>query len=205
MRHHHRLLSILLLLVIGILPGRALPSSDAGIDLSKGNINLRIIYSVALDYEGREACIRKPECLLYESIALLQERDTKSAHEVVIQFELYQSSNKEGNWLSMVRNPYVDPQPYANLYDGMAEEELSTQIISLLEQEFSLKLHKRSRDTIKLFKCTDKRRCEEIKFGSFPSGNENTGYCLSPGNGCSQTPIIVTRRKMRRYFRDLPE
>lgn len=199
------LLRIVLLLILITLPGVAAPSSDAGIDISAGNINIRIIYSVALDYEGGEASIRKPEHLLYESISLLQNINIKSKQEVVIQFELYQRSNKEGNWLAMVRNPYEGPQPYADLYDDMVQTDLSTQISLLLEREFTINPRGTISDTVELFKCTDKHRCNDIRFGTFPSSNSHTGYCLSPGNGCALEPIIVPRHKMRRYFRELPE
>jgi len=185
--------------------GTALASSAAGIALRVRNIEVLVTYSVALEYDGANDCIRNPECLLFDVIALLQNNDVKMRSDETLLFDLHQSSNEEGNWLSLVRNPYEGSAPYKKLYDGKAKPDLSAQIVGLLAKELQSSPTARKITAVTLFRCVNKKRCNDIRFGSFPSEGEHTGYCISAGDGCSSKPIAVSRSEMKKYFSELPE
>lgn len=180
-------------------------SSDAGIDLHLGNVEVLVTYSVALDYAGEETCIRNPDCLLFPLVTLLQNSELKPHQAVVLQFDLYQSDKRKGNWLSLVMNPFEGEAPFKELYDGKARSDLAAQITSVLEHELVSSRHHKKGDAVFLFKCVDKRTCKDIKFGSFPSDEEHTGYCLAPEKGCSHKPITIHRKDMKKYFFEIPE
>ena len=194
-------------MLVGFLTqtGTAVASSEAGIDLSLKNVEVLITYSVALDYFGAEYCIRNPECLLFDVVAILQNGEMKTNQDEVLKFGLYQSSNRKGNLLSLVKNPFEGSAPFKELYDGEAQTDLAAQIRNLLEEELVSSPNGKKTDTVTLFKCVNKRTCKDIRFGSFPSDVERTGYCTSPGNGCGNRPIIVRRKEMKKYFSEIPE
>src|SRR5712691_5197332 len=79
-----------------------LASSEAGLDVTFKPVRVRVLYSVAVDYEEKaDSCIRDPRCLLFDIIALFQAHSTRrKSQQQVLQFELYQSSKKAGNYLS---------------------------------------------------------------------------------------------------------
>ena len=192
---------------VGLLTqwGMALASSDAGIDLRLKNIEVLVTYSVALDYEGADYCIRNPECLLFDMIAVLQNSDLKTSSDETLRFDLYQSSNKMGNWLSVVKNPFEGGAPFKDLYDGKAKTDLAAQIRGLLEKELESPPTAKKIEAVTLFRCANKKACNDIGFGSFPSEEERTGYCISAGDGCANKPIVVRREEMKKYFSLIPE
>lgn len=167
-------------------------------------VQVRVLYSVAVDYGNTEDYIREPECLLFDIIASLQAAPVvPNYQQAVFQFELYQSSKKPGNFLSLVRDPFEGGQ-YKMLFDGRAEKDIKGQIVSLLERQ--LKLPRSNYEhpvSIKLFKCMAKE-CGDIMFGSFPSQEMHTAYCATPDKGCDNKPIIVTREEMKKYFSTIP-
>ena len=181
-------------------------SSEAGLDVTFSTVQLRILYSVALDYEGADSCIRDPRQLLFDIIALFQTHPLKpNLRQEVLQFELYQSSKKAGNLLSLVRNPFEGGQ-FKELFDGRANQDLKQQILSLLKQQLKLPPSKEGQPTaIKLYKCVETKSCDDILFGSFPSDEMHTGYCATPGTGCDSKLISVTRDQMSKLFIIQPE
>jgi len=183
-----------------------LASSEAGLDISFKPVQIRVVYSVALDYEGADNCIRDPRQLLFDIIALFQAHPLKpNSPSEVLQFELYQSSKKAGNLISLVRDPFEGGH-YKALYDGRANQDLKQQILSLLKQYLKLTPGKEGQPTsIKLYKCVEARGCDDILFGSFPSEEMHTGYCATPGKGCDSNFISATRNQMGKLFITHPE
>ncbi len=200
-----RALNVLGLLILLGYPWIASASSEAGLDITFGSVRVRVIYSVALDYEQGEDCIRDPQCLLFDIIALFQSRDlTKINREEILQFDLYQSSKKAGNFLSLVKDPYEGGN-YKSLYDVSAEQDLKQQIMSLLERHLKVSSTKTNQPTsIKLYRCVRAKDCKDILFGSFPSEEMHSGYCAAMDNGCDRDFVNVSRRDMTKYFSRIP-
>jgi hypothetical protein len=184
----------------------SLASSDAGLDVTFSPVQLRVVYSVALDYEGADNCIRDPRQLLFDIIALFQAHPSKpKLRQEVLQFELYQNSKKAGNLLSLVRDPFEGGQ-YKKLFDGRANQDMKQQILSLLKQQLKLPPSKEGQPTaIRLYKCVETKSCDDILFGSFPSKEMHTGYCATPGKGCDSNFISATRDQMNKLFIAQPE
>ena len=184
----------------------SLASSEAGLDISFKPVQIRVVYSVALDYDGADNCIRDPRELLFDIIALFQTHPLKpNSPSEVLQFELYQSSKKAGNLISFVRDPFEGGH-YKALYEGRANQDLKQQILSLLKQYLKLPSNKEDPPTsIKLYKCVEAKGCDDILFGSFPSEEMRTGYCATPGKGCESNFTSATRDQMSTLFITQPE
>ena len=184
----------------------SIASSEAGLDVTFSSVQLRVLYSVALDYQGADSCIRDPRQLLFDSISLFQTHPLKpNLRQEVLQFELYQSSKKAGNLLSLVRDPFEGGQ-FKEIFDGRANQDLKRQILSILKQQLKLPPSKEGQPTtIKLYKCVETKGCDDILFGSFPSDEMHTGYCVAPGKGCDSKFISVNRDQMQKLFSTIPE
>ncbi len=195
------------LLILLAFVAAADASSDAGLDVTFKPVQIRVVYSVALDYEKADHCIRDPKCLLFDIIALFQAHPLKrNLPQEVLQFQLYQSSKKTGNLLSLDRNPFEGGGIYKTLYDGRANLDLKEQILSLLMQRLKLPVSKEVHPTsIKLYKCIETKDCDDILFGSFPSDEMHSGYCATPGKGCDSKFISVTRDQMSKLFNTISE
>jgi hypothetical protein len=144
-----------------------------------------VLYSVAVDYDnGADTCIRNPSCLLYDVVEFFQAHFPEGyPRQEVLQFELYQSTKKEGNYLSLIRDPFEGGQ-FKSLYDGSANNDLGRQVTSLLKRYVKLPQAKKEPDGyVKLYKCIEKDVCNDIMFGAFPSEELRTGYCVLPGKG----------------------
>lgn len=188
-------------LILASYASTTIASSDAGLDVSFRPMQVRVLYSVALDYDGAEDCIRDPRCLLFDIIALLQAHSLRpnSQHEV-LQFQLYRSSKMAGNLLSLDRDPFEGGN-YKTLFDGRANKDLRRQIMSLLKQHMELSPSKEDQPaSIKLYKCVEAKGCDDIMFGSFPSQEIHTGFCATHSKGCDSKFISVTRDQMHTYF-----
>ncbi len=194
------------LLILFVFVADADASSDAGLDVTFKPVQIRILYSVALNYEKADQCIRDPKCLLFDIIALFQTHLLKgNLPQEVLQFQLYQSSKKAGNLLALDRDPFEGGH-YKTLFDGRANQDLKEQILSLLKQHLELPERKGVKPTsIKLYKCVQTKDCDDILFGSFPSDEMHSGYCATPGKGCDSKFISVTRDQMRNLFTVQPE
>jgi hypothetical protein len=194
------------LLILVAFVSAADASSDAGLDVTFKPVQIRVVYSVALDYNGVESCIRDSRELLFDIIALLQAHPLKpNLQQDVLQFELYRSSKKPGNLLSLDQNPFKANVIYKTLYDGRAKQDLKRQILSLLKQHLKLPVRKGFQPkSIKLYKC-EAKDCDDILFGSFPSEEMHTGYCATPGKGCDSKFTSVTRDQMHKFFITIPE
>jgi hypothetical protein len=101
-------LSALLYLILTMSSAPTWASSEAGFDATFGSLRVRVLYSVAVDYDnGADTCIRNPSCLLYDVVEFFQAHLPESnPRQEVLQFELYQSTKKEGNYLSLIRDPF---------------------------------------------------------------------------------------------------
>ena len=197
--------SVLGLLILLSYPCITSASSEAGLDVTYGSVRIRVIYSVALDYGRRENCIRDPECLLFDIVALLQSNDgAKIIRGETLQFELYQSSKKAGKFLSLVRDPY-EGGDYKSLYDTPAARDLKQQIIALLKKHSKISSTNANPSiSLKLYKCVRTKDCKDILFGSFPSEEMHSGYCATAGNGCASEVVEVGRKDIKRYFSRIP-
>ncbi len=183
----------------------AYASSDAGLDVSYETVRVRVLYSVALDYGRQEAYIRDSRCMLFDVIAFLQNRAPgQELPQRVLQFELYQSSQKAGNFLSLTQDPF-EGGDFKVLFDGRAGNHLGKQVMPLLARHLGGAAGGARQKSIKLYRCTDAKACQAILFGSFPSEEMKSRYCPAPGKGCDAAPVAVSRREMRRYFPNIPD
>lgn len=179
-------------------------SSEGGLDVSHEAVQIRVLYSVALDYGKSAECIRDPQCLLFDIVAFLQNHTSDHMPQQVMQFELYQSSKKEGDFLSLVQDPFEGGQ-YKELYDGRVARDVKRQVISLLDRHMKLAQGKAaSAKVIRLYKCTEAKDCQDILFGSSPSAEMHSGYCAAPNKGCDSRPVSVRRDEMMKYFSIIP-
>lgn len=202
---HKAIISIISVLALLSISAKTQASSDAGIDLHYKTVEILITYSVALDYGGTEDCIRDPACMLFYAISLLQKNPELIAKKSeVLMFSLYQGDIRPGNSLALDKNPFEGETDQRTLYDGKADRDLGAQVISLLGHELGLKTNMKNKaDYIHLYRCNDKKICNDINFGSMPSETVRSGYCIEPGKGCDENYISVSQQRMNRYFRKI--
>lgn len=177
-------------------------SSSAGIEIDLGKFQLKVYYSVAVDYyNDADKVIRDPRSVLFTLSSLLQANSREfSRINHTVQVDLDTHTDAPGNFLSIIEDPQ---DKTVVLLDEAAGNDIAKKIWSVLCKKYAGACKHPASGKLNLYVCKEAVCPGQVRFGSFPSNTLNRKYGLIKPSGSAEKHLSVSREEIGQYFETL--